>query len=320
MPTITPRRASALLIALCAAGPVLCADLTLPASARLTLETSSVQGSYSLPTGPWVQERGIPAQRIEGAKSRQAWRVNGQSATTLQLLAPLRDQLTAAGYEVVFECAAQGCGGFDFRFETEVLPGPAMYVNLSDYRFVSARKPGNSADAVSLLVSRSANAGFIQIIQLRSPTAQPGDTPGPGSPPAETAAPVVATAPSDLARRLDTAGHVVLRDLQFASGVSDLGDSTVPSLDRIADYLTANPDRRIVFVGHTDATGSLEANVALSRRRASAAVTYLIRRHNIAASRISADGVGYLSPISTNLTEAGRLLNRRIEAVLISTE
>ncbi|MFZ5963071.1 OmpA family protein [Thalassococcus sp. BH17M4-6] len=275
------------------------------------MESTSDAASYRLPIGPWTGEEGIAALRIEGAKTRQAWRVDGQSATTLQILAPLRDQLQAAGYEVIFECSAAACGGFDFRFETEVLPGPAMYVNLSDYRFLSARKPGEATDAVSLLVSRSSAAAFIQIIRLTdAATTAPVTV-------TTSQRPVLSQSTEELARRLDSTGHVALLDLEFAIGSFDLGDAAIPSLEQIAEYMAANPDRRIVFVGHTDATGSLEANIALSRRRASAAVRYLIDRHGIAPGRLSADGVGYLSPLSTNLTEEGRALNRRIEAVVL---
>ena len=90
-------------------------------------------------------------------------------------------------------------------------------------------------------------------------------------------------------------------------------------LDAVVAYLTANPTRQITFVGHTDATGSLEANVALSRRRAEAARAYVIAR-GVPASQVAADGVGFLSPRTTNLTEAGREANRRVEAVLISVQ
>jgi OOP family OmpA-OmpF porin len=70
-----------------------------------------------------------------------------------------------------------------------------------------------------------------------------------------------------------------------------------------------------VIVGHSDNQGSLEANIALSKRRAEAVRTALITR-GVAAERLEAHGVGYLAPVSTNLTEAGRTLNRRVELVL----
>lgn len=291
------------------AAPAAALDLALPLSARMTAETSTGAGSYRLPTGPW-RDGGLPSLRIEGPITRQAWRLDGQSATTQQIMARLRDQITAAGYEIALDCAARLCGGFDFRFNTEVLPGPEMYVDLTDFRFLSARAPGG--DSISLLVSRSSAAGFIQIIRAGESVAPLEVTPS---------APPLQTDESEaLSAQLEREGHVVLRDLLFPSGVAELGSGPVASLDALAVYLQTHPTTRIAFVGHTDATGSLEANVALSRRRAQSAVTYLRTRHDIPAARINAEGVGYLSPLSTNLTEEGRLLNRRIEAVLIPGE
>ncbi|SNR49246.1 OmpA family protein [Puniceibacterium sediminis] len=312
MTNITHKHAKALRLAtlvllVLSAPPAAALDLSLPLGARLTTETATVAGSYRLPTGPWGEE-GLPTVRIEGAVTRQAWRLDGQSATTQQIMARLRDQITEAGYDIVLDCNARICGGFDFRFNTEVLRGPDMYVDLTDFRFLSARTP--DGDGISLLVSRSAAAGFIQIVRA-SPVASPPLAVTP------SASPVLNADSGPLSDRLEISGHVVLRDLQFPSGVSDLGDGPIASLDTLAAYLEKNPDARITFVGHTDATGSLSANIALSRRRAMAAVTYLRNRYDIAADRLEAEGVGYLSPLSTNLTEEGRLQNRRIEAVLM---
>lgn len=289
--------------------PVAALDLELPVSARLSVETKDSASSYRLPTGKWTEDSGVPVRVYEGAVTRQAWRMAGNSATTLQMMTPLRDNLTDAGYEISFQCANQGCGGFDFRFETEVLPAPAMHVNLIDYRFLSAEHPTDGA--VSILTSRNQSAGFIQIIRAggsQKTTVNVETTVLPTGQPA-----------GDIIAALEGVGHVVLSDMQFKAGSSDLA-AQVPSLDQLATYLRANPSRVIVFVGHTDATGSLAANQALSLRRASSAVAYLQDKHGISKNQISADGVGYLSPISTNLTEEGRIKNRRVEAVLISTE
>jgi OOP family OmpA-OmpF porin len=43
----------------------------------------------------------------------------------------------------------------------------------------------------------------------------------------------------------------------------------------------------------------------------------LINSHSIDQSRISAEGIGFLSPKTNNLTEISRKKNRRVEAVLI---
>ncbi len=312
MMTTTLRHASraALVCALC--GPVAAQDLALPAGAVLTREDVRNPGAYALPTGPWSEDTGLPFLRIEGAVQSQAWRIDGSGLTPLQLLSPLRDQLAAQGYETVFDCIDAACGGFDFRFATRVLPAPAMYVDLTDYQFLSARAPGGGA--VSLLTSRDRNGGYVQIIRAGG-----GATGG-----TQASAPAIArrvnVAPGSIGAALEADGHAILSDMAFQTGSSSLGDGAVASLDAIAAYLKANPTRRILFVGHTDAVGSLEGNQALSRRRAQSAVDYLRQRHDIPANRIGADGVGFLAPIASNLTPAGRDANRRVEAVLISTE
>ncbi|MGH1412064.1 MAG: OmpA family protein [Pelagimonas sp.] len=314
MTTITHKTAKASLLALwalaCGGSPVLAQDLALPKGAKMTREVAQSKGAYALPIGPWTEEGGLPSRRIEGAVNVQSWRIDATGLTSLQLLTPLRDQLREGGFDIEFDCISAACGGFDFRFQTFVLPGPDMYVSLTDYHFIAATGP--KGQAISLLASKDQRAGYVQIIRA-------GDTIGSVRATAKPVAAAVVTN-SDFASQLEQTGHAILSDLVFQTGSSSLGDGSAESLDAIADYLTSNPSRRILFVGHTDAVGSLEGNQALSRKRASAAVTYLRDRHNIPAEQIGADGVGYLSPVASNLTPEGRKANRRIEAVLISTE
>ncbi|EPX86974.1 OmpA family protein [Salipiger mucosus] len=292
------------------ATPLPALDLSLPEGARLTAESVTDPDSYAMPTGPWRVDAGIPTRAVEGRILRQAWRIEATGLTPLQILGPLREQVTEAGWEVLLDCADQACGGFDFRFGTEVMQAPEMYVDLTDYRFLSAQGPDGAY--ISLLVSRSETAGHVQVIRAGGTEAEEAEV--------EADAPPVESPPTgDLARRLEAEGHVVLTDLTFSSGSAALAEDAIGSLDALADYLGANPERRIVFVGHTDAVGSLEANRALSRERAAAAVAYL-RERGVPDGQIDAEGVGYLAPEATNLTEEGREANRRVEAVLIDGE
>lgn len=284
-------------------------DVSLPSSAERTFDIIQDPGVYALPIGVWTAEAGLPTRRIEGRISVEAWRLENAGATPFQMAAPLRDDLSNAGFEIVLDCAATQCGGFDFRFATTVLPAPEMFVDLTDFHVISGLSPEG---AVSILTSRDDRKGYVQIIRAGTGAARGAtDT---------KAAPVLGSAAKDIATTLEAQGHVVLRDLVFQTGSSSLGDGTVASLDALAAYLVANPKRQILFVGHTDAVGSLEGNQALSRKRAQAAVDYLRKRHNIPAAQIGANGVGFLSPRASNLTAEGRETNRRVEAVLISTK
>lgn len=285
-------------------------ELPLPGGAELAFRNVQDPGVYALPTGPWRPE-GLPVERVEGRVAVEAWHLPEAEPTPFQLVRPLREALIAAGYEVVLDCAARACGGFDFRFATLVLPAPEMFVTLNDYHVVSAL---SAEGGVSVLASRDGEKGYVQIIRA---TRGPSGTTVPEAPAAAPAAPVSG---SGIGPELERRGHVILDDLVFAPGSSELGDGPIASLDAIAAYLEAHPSREVLFVGHTDATGSLDANRTVSLRRARAAITYLRNRHGTPAGQISAEGAGYLSPVASNLTPEGREANRRVEAVLISTE
>ena len=137
--------------------PVVGLTLELPAQVLAEQTRSEVPGSYALPTAVF-DGRSVPARVVEGALDQRAYRLEAPGLTTLAILSPLRDQVKAAGFDLVFECEARRCGGFDFRFGTDVMPEPDMYVDLSDFRFLSAAR---GDEAVSLLVSRSSSSVYI---------------------------------------------------------------------------------------------------------------------------------------------------------------
>jgi outer membrane protein OmpA-like peptidoglycan-associated protein len=221
----------------------------------------------------------------------------------------------------VYDCAADACGGYDFRFATRVVAEPAMHVDLADYRFVAAERQGpNGPEAISLIVSRSALAGFVQVIEVGAVLSGSGAaTHGPDVT-APTAPLVAADLPgtgNDLGNQLTDTGHVVLEDVVFASGASVLADGDILSLGVLADWLKEDGGRVVVLVGHTDASGNLAANVELGAKRAEAIRARLIGPLGVPAEQVGSEGAGYLSPRASNLTEEGRRLNRRVEVVLL---
>ncbi len=298
---------------LLAAGPALGLTFDFPGSATVAGGRSEPMTSTLLPLGPW-SAGALPTRRVEGALDQTVWQVDAPGLTTLQLLAPLRAQLLDAGYEVLWECDTVNCGGFDFRYALDVLPEPDMHVDLGDFRFLAAERAGTGApQTVSLLVSRSARVGFVQVTHVGSPFAD-------GTVPTATGTPTapVAAALTDIARALDETGSMALDDLIFATGSAELGPGDFASLRAVAGYLADHPDRKVALVGHTDASGDMAGNVALSRARAGSVRDRLIRDYGAPEDRVAADGVGYLAPRASNLTAEGRTQNRRVEVVLIA--
>ncbi|MBD3764169.1 MAG: OmpA family protein, partial [Rhodobacterales bacterium] len=157
---------AALLALLAAALPAAAFSPGFAVPATLTADQAEAPGDYPLPLGPWAGGS-LPVQVVEGQVTRRAWRLEAPGQTTLALLAPLRAALVDQGYTVLLDCAAEACGGFDFRFATPVLPEPEMHVDLGDFRFVAARREtAAGVQAVSLMVSRSATAGHVQIVTV----------------------------------------------------------------------------------------------------------------------------------------------------------
>ena len=299
------------------AQPAAALTLELPAKVLGEVDRSEVPGSYALPTAAF-DGTAVPSRQVEGALDQRAFRLDAPGMTTLALIDPLRDQVLAAGYEILFECDARACGGFDFRFHTEVMPEPDMHVDLGDFRFLSAQ---SGDEAVSILVSRSAGAAYLQITRVsKAPVpATPVETPVTLPNTANPATVDTARPASGIATALDEVGSAVLDDLVFASGAANLSAGDYPSLAAVAAWLQANPDGTIALVGHTDASGSLAANTALSERRAEAAAEMLVSRFAVDPARVEAKGVGFLAPRATNQTEEGRQKNRRVEVIVTST-
>lgn len=297
-----------------AALPAAALTLNLPAKVIGEERRSEVPGSYALPLAPF-DGVSVPSRPVEGALDQRAFQLEAPDQTTLAVMGPLRDQVVAAGFTILLDCDARACGGFDFRFGTEVMPEPDMHVDMGDFRFLSAERED---EAISILVSRSAFSAFVQVTRVTpaplpdAPTEAVVDLDEVERPRSVEASPAIAAA-------LDTVGSAVLDDLVFASGAATLSDGDYPSLAAVAAWLEANPDATIALVGHTDASGSLAANIAISEQRAEAVAQALIDLHGVDRVRIASEGVGFLAPRDTNQTEEGRQKNRRVEVIVTST-
>ena len=300
---------------------------------QLLGEDIQPQSVLSLALSP-ATDGTVPTIPVAGTLRKRSWRFSSGFPGTGSVNAELAAQLLDDGYDLILSCDAAGCGGFDFRFGIDVLLPPQMFVDLSDYFYLSARRETDAGlEAVAALVSRTAQAGMVQIYDIRpdsvpapEPTepSAPPDLPKQEEPPQPASVPEVpppVTPPetaTDVAKTLAQSGHVVLSDLSFETGASRLADTDFASLAALAAFLKADPNRRIALVGHTDSKGSLAANTSLSQKRAAAVRTRLINTHGVPRAQVEAQGAGYLAPIATNLTEEGRTRNRRVEAVLLS--
>lgn len=121
--------------------------------------------------------------------------------------------------------------------------------------------------------------------------------------------------PKALAGDIREKGRVAVYGIYFDTDSAVIKPESEPTLKAIADMLKAESGLKLYVVGHTDWVGQLDYNMDLSAKRAQSVVDALAAKHGIAAGRLVAKGVGPLAPVSTNTSEEGRKLNRRVELV-----
>lgn len=105
---------------------------------------------------------------------------------------------------------------------------------------------------------------------------------------------------------------IKIENIFFDSGKFDLKDESHEALILLYRFMHANPDVMVEINAHTDDIGSDHFNQELSEKRAASVVQYLIEI-GIETSRILPQGFGETQPVTTNNTEEGRALNRRVE-------
>lgn len=107
---------------------------------------------------------------------------------------------------------------------------------------------------------------------------------------------------------------VINQVIHFQTNRAIIRPESFGILDVVVQVLRDYPNFRIEVQGHTDSRGNDAQNLRLSQARAESVRTYLVS-HGIDAARLSARGYGETSPIESNLTEAGRASNRRVEFI-----
>jgi outer membrane protein OmpA-like peptidoglycan-associated protein len=91
------------------------------------------------------------------------------------------------------------------------------------------------------------------------------------------------------------------------------------NLRDLARILNKYPDTNILIEGHTDATGTEEYNLSLSRDRAQAVGNFLAGMQ-VDATRFTIMGYGESQPIASNESVEGRQANRRVDLAIMAND
>ena len=101
----------------------------------------------------------------------------------------------------------------------------------------------------------------------------------------------------------------------FGFDKSKLSADSIAVLKTQAEWLKANPEKKVVVEGHTDDRGTRDYNLALGERRAVAVKNYLISR-GVDADRIRVISYGKERPAVVGANEAAWSQNRRAVTVV----
>jgi OOP family OmpA-OmpF porin len=253
------------------------------------------------------------SENAEGKLTRIAYAAPA-GKTALEVYRNFEQALKAAGFQTRFHCSGDnGCGGFDFStaMTERVLDDMRGDRNLmvstleaagGNVLALTARlaRPTGNVD-VALLVSQNDNEPVGILLQIVE--AAPMST---GQ---------VTVDAKAMSQGLAQSGHIALYGIHFASDSAVLNKDSDGTLAEMAKLLKSQPSLKVYIVGHTDDSGALAHNLALSQQRADAVAKALATQYGIAPTRLAAKGLASYAPVASNHTDAGKTQNRRVELV-----
>lgn len=273
---------------------------------------------FVLPLGPavWNDAREKVAEQqevLEGRITRILYR-GPDGRSSLEILRNYQSALEGASFETLYTCGSD-CGNnfvtllygpMEMRIRTSSSSGSAFDIP-QDVRYLAAKlEEGDRVVHVSLLTAFDNGFGklskrpatLLEIIESKSMDID-----------------MVTVDAEAIGKGIDANGHMAIYGVLFDTDSADINPESAPVLAEIAKLLQVRPSLNILVVGHTDNQGTYEYNMNLSAKRAGAVTRYLADHHGIDPNRMHSAGVGFLAPVSTNDTPAGRAKNRRVELV-----
>lgn len=115
-----------------------------------------------------------------------------------------------------------------------------------------------------------------------------------------------------VSKRAQSILDLAIKNIYFDYDKAELRSESFRYLNDLAELMLENKDYNVYMEGHTDSRGSTEYNIQLSKNRVYAVFYYLVSR-GVSPDRVSVAYFGESRPIASNLNEAGRQQNRRVE-------
>ncbi len=279
---------------------------------------TSTFSKLNLTTGR--REFASPAIVAEGERTR-IWYEAAGDTTSVEVFRNYATELTAQGFTVLYDSTKDAKVG-----KWNGYLGPYSFIKeplaTSRSQFVMYSAPIRSVHTLSAQRQQNGKTTYVHLVAVqwdkdnKTFKAQRGayvalDIVDVGA----MAQNMVTVSASEMSKTIAATGRIALYGILFDTAKADLKAESKPALEEIAKLLKTDAALKLRVVGHTDNQGTLDSNIALSKRRAEAVNAALASQHGIAAARLSAFGVADLAPVASNTDEAGRAKNRRVELV-----
>ena len=121
----------------------------------------------------------------------------------------------------------------------------------------------------------------------------------------------------DLRRELLNKGKISTNGILFDSGSANIQPQSLGIIRQISQVLIQDENIKLNIIGHTDADGTEDSNLQLSKTRAAAVKHALVNIYKVSGERLQTDGKGESVPIGDNSTSNGKAQNRRVEFIKI---
>ncbi len=237
--------------------------------------------------------------QVRGGSDRDAL------AGTLRRVGPMKFPVLVNGDRLELDAvAAEGVFG-DNKAEFYFLDDPVQPLTLH-YRTYGTYPPELQARLEALMKKAGRelprlNEHRLDVVKIEYPPADQGG--GRGEP------------VENLEQKLKESGRAEVYGIYFDFGSATIKPESEPVIREIAALLARNAGWKLSIEGHTDNIGGDTYNLDLSKLRAAAVKTVLVKQHRVAVDRLTTAGFGPSRPKESNDTLAGRARNRRVELV-----
>lgn len=116
--------------------------------------------------------------------------------------------------------------------------------------------------------------------------------------------------------KLFATGKFVTNAIHFDVNSATIKPESFGILREIAEALKTEPGKNISIVGHTDADGTEQYNIKLSKDRALSVKNALVNQFGIDTNRLITDGKGEAEPVAPNDSALNKAKNRRTEFIV----